>query len=325
MLQRQASQAQATRRAWAIRTGQAEADSDNSSASALTAPPSPASSDFSNAGEAPPSPVSTKATSPSPAQPTTPRKNSPKASPKASPKSPKSPKAKASRKAAAGKGSRPAPLKLIKSAFDTAVQVVRDSPLPSPEASEASHSSQPQQRKEVALRPKPQVEDPALMSVEEAASILLGLVNDAWRHHNSRNEAAAIEPSSDAEGSERSFHSLYHLNTQPNPHYARQQTMGGLVACGMDYYLTPGPEKGYHGFGEYQAGHQWSDDPFPTPAPYGRRDSLESASSVNIITPPITPVLCNNSYVPVEGGKVFQPEQQNAFQADLIPDYFFRP
>lgn len=297
MLQRQSSQAQATRRAWAIQNGgvsEAESDSDGT-----PAPLSPASSSFSDAGDAPPSPSSSKAATPhKPTHNTILRKNSLKASPKASPKS-KTSQAGGSRKAgsagATSKASRPAPLKLTKSAFDTSVKVVQ---VPSPTSDAPEQGAQ--RKKEVSIRPKPPaMENEAPMSDEDAADAFFRLVNAAWRQYDSCSEAEASSSccaSSDAGGSE-SFHS--------GPRYTVQAMPPAPMFRGDVYYPTPGPEKSFHSFSSYQSSHSWSDDS-SSPAPYSRRHSVES---VNIITPPVTPVLCaSNGYVPRTDGKVYQPD-----------------
>lgn len=292
MLQRQSSQAQATRRAWAIQNGRltdAESESDG------TPPASPASSSFSDAGEAPPSPAasassaSTKAATPPRPAHTTARKNSLKASPKAS-----SPKGK--RKAAC-KAARPAPLRLTKSAYDTSIVL-------------SPTSDAPQRKKEVSIRPKPPAppvhdqEKEQMMSDEEAADTLFRLIAAAWRHHDGCSEASAAGEASDAEGSERSYHS--HLAV-PAP-----------VFRGDVYYPTPGPEKSYHSFSAYQS-NCWSGDEAPA---FGRRDSVESVGSVSIITPPVTPVLyaTTGCVTAVAEGKAYPAE---AYATDRLPDHVF--
>ncbi|EJT52582.1 hypothetical protein A1Q1_03384 [Trichosporon asahii var. asahii CBS 2479] len=303
MLQRQSSQAQATRRAWAIQNGH-ESDSDIPSSPTSSefsddgAPPSPAASDSTKAATPPPSPLPAV-----PAMPTSSsagpavRKNSLKASPKASPKSLKS---KAARKAS--KAARPAPLKLTKSAFDTS------SNLPSP-TSDASDA--PLRKKEVSIRPKPV----STMSDEEAADALFRLISDAWRqydgcivHSSASDGASCCSGSSEADSNTQASSSSC-IDTDSQPSFHTQ--LPPPIFPGDVFYPTPGPEKSFHGFGAYQN--------YEAPA-YVRRDSLESATSAasaNIMTPPVTPVLYANNGCTEKG---YPPE---GYGADLATDHFF--
>lgn len=283
MLQRQSSQAQATRRAWAMQNGQSDADSD--------IPSSPTSSEFSDDG-APPSPAAsvTKAATPprsttAAAEPAA-RKNFLKASPKASPKS------KAARKAS--KAVRPAPLKLTKSAFDTSSKLL-------------SPTSDASRKKEVNIRPKP------TMSDEEAADTLFRLISAAWRLHQGCGEASSPSSTSACEAgpsmsSSEAEASSSCSGTDSEPPFHTQLSQLPPIFRADVFYPTPGPEKSFHGFGAYQY-----------EATYARRDSLESASSAqsaNIMTPPVTPVLyASNGCVE----KAFPPE---GYATDRGSDFF---
>lgn len=303
MLQRQSSQAQATRRAWAIQNGR-EDDSDVPSSPTSSefsddgAPPSPAASDRTKAATPPFSPA-TPPRSPTPAVPTSAspspavRKNSLKATPKSSPKSLKSKAARKTEKAA-----RPAPLKLTKSAFDTSTN------LPSTTSDASSSSDAPQRKKEVSIRPN----STPTMSDEEAADALFRLISDAWRQHDSCS--AASEASSQLSEVSSSSSSFGDTNSQPLFHCQLPAPLFGDV-----YYPTPGPEKSFQGFGAYQCQSYEA-------LAYDRRDSLESATSAtsaasaNIMTPPVTPVL----YASNAAGKGHPPE---GYGVDFVSGHLF--